>query len=174
MKRFLLSAFSLIAFSPAVFADEPLLYYGKTSDPMTDVPQVNIALDSIEQSYTSIGTKEYVSMGMICGNPDQTSSDQVFLVIATPTVIGGETSRVGLRFDGGTPRYESWYVVKSGAGVQLPSDVRSNFISDLKKHKKLVFQWQAYRKGQPSTTVFDLTKLHPLLKRGEADGCDFS
>jgi len=141
---------------------------------MTDLPQVNIALDSIEQIYTSIGTKEYVSMGIICGNPDPTSPDQFFLVVKTPTVIGGETSKVGLRFDGGTPRYESWYVIKRGTGVQPFPDVRSNFISDLKKHKKLVFQWTAYNHGQPSTTVFDLTKLHPLLKRGEADGCDFS
>ena len=117
---------------------------------MTYVSQVNIGFDSIEPSYTSIGTKEYVTMVIICGNLDQASSDQVSLGISTPTVIGGETSKVGLRFEGGTPRYKSWYVIKAGTGGQAyPSDVKSNFISDLKKHKKLVFQGRVTTTDSP-------------------------
>ena len=142
---------------------------------MSDSTLVKIIVGSVEPVFTSIGTKEYLRLYIRCSDPPGQGQNPFLIAIVTPHVLESPKTEVGIRFDGGRPRYERWTVNKGGTTVQtFNADKRKNFLSDLQKYKKLVFQWQRHNAEFPTEASFDISKLSSFLKRGEADGCDFS
>ena len=161
MKRIILPLLAALALPSSALAR----YYSEV-DLMTDETIHRVVFKSSTTTPNSIGMQEEAIIRIKCKIKEGRITERI-AYISTPT-YNSDNIRVGLRWDGGTPRNERWAESTSGTALFAPN--ASSFVSDLAFSDSLVFQWSPY-----STTAravkFELDKLHNDLEKLSEVGC---
>ena len=162
MNRFLLLALTAgLALPNAVNA-----LYNFKEDLMTDEKIHSAYHYSTTKTSNSIGVPEEAYIVVRCKLKAGLKTE-LDAYLGTPT-YNADNVRIGLRWDGGTPKSETWLESKNNQQFFAPNDI--SFINKLASSDTLVFQWEPYS-SSTRAVKFELKGFHEDLKKLSDFGC---